>query len=139
MNGLYKVIGFSILLNFAVGLMLIALPVFDVSSTGGLQYDATYEEDFNDEMSSAIRPSGELEDQGDSIYRVLDTLNLGFIAKFLKMVDTYMFGFLNMLYAVFGPALGDIGIPVFSILKTILVVLYVFAALQLWTGKDLNE
>lgn len=145
MNAVFKIMVFSILVNLAVGIMLNTIidkngnNVFDISNTGGLIYNAEYGDEFNAEMNSTVNPSGVLEDKGNAIYRVLDTLNLGFIAKFLEAVDKYMFGFINMLRAMFGGALGDNSNFIFGGLKSVISIGYMLGAWYLWTGKSLDE
>lgn len=145
MNAVFKLIVFSIMLNFAVGIMLNTIvdndgnDVFNISNTGGLTYDSGYGAEFQTELNTTVNPSGVLEDKGNAIYRLLDTINLGFIAKFIEAVDKYMFGFINMLKAMFGGALGDSGDFLFGILKGVITIGYILGAWYLWTGKSLDE
>lgn len=137
MKAVFKLMVFSIMLNFAVGIMLTAFPIFETrGDTGGLEYSETYGEPFTTTMEDEIRPSGELEDAGDSIYRVLDTLSLGFISKFLTAVDTYMFGFINFLDKILGSALDNMRDPIRVILKGVMTIAYIYGAFVLWTGKE---
>lgn len=145
MNMIFKVMIFSILLNFAIGIMLNTIVdnkgdnVFNMGDSAGLMYNPNYGTEFQKELNTTITPSGVLEDKGNAIYRVLDTLNLGFIAKFIEAVDKYMFGLVNMMRAMFGGALGDASDFLFGILKAIISIGYVLGAWYLWTGKNLDE
>lgn len=145
MNAVFKIMIFSILLNFAVGIMETTIvnnegdSVFEMGNRAGLIYNPGYGNEFNRELNSTVNPSGVLEDKGNAIYRILDTLNLGFIAKIIEAVDKYMFGLVNMLRAMFGGALGDSSGFIFGIFKSIIGIGYILGAWYLWTGKSLDE
>jgi len=146
MKAIFKIMIFSIMLNFAVGMVTTAIQVsgvsgaFDPTITGGLEYDSGYAANFEGGMNQSINPSGVLEDKGNAIYRVLDMVNLGFIARFLETVDQYMFGFLNMMKAMFGGAMNPIlGDMVFGALKIMITIGYILGAWWLWTGRDLDD
>jgi len=140
MNIVIKLMVFSIVLNFATGVMMAAIPAFDVSNTGGLVYETDYAGEFVSGMNQTIQPVSELESKGDQIYRLLDLMNLGFINKLIQTIDKYMFGFVNILQAVIGPALDPaVRTIVFSGLKTIITIGYLFGAFYLFTGRDVRD
>jgi len=146
MNMIFKIMVFSILLNFAVGIMLNTIvdkdgnDVFSLGTSGGLNYDDAYGADFQGELNSTVSPSGVLEDKGNAIYRILDTLNLGFIAKLILAAEKYMFGFVNMLYSIFAPKLGEESASfIFGVMKAIIGIGYALGAWYLWTGKSIND
>ncbi len=139
MKTVFKIMIFSLMLNFAVGIIFTAIPELEDIGTG-LRYDENYADDFTDELETDITPSGDLEDTGNSIYRVLDMLNIGFISKFLIALDNYLFGFINLLDGVIGgyltPAVRTI---IFNVaLKTTLTIGYILGGLWLWTGRDMS-
>jgi len=146
MNTIWKLMIFSIMLNFATGIMIQAIPAFDANpgSRMGLTYSETYADDFTaGPLNNTIAPGGVMEDKGNLIYRVLDMMNIGFIFNFLKTVDTYLFGFVFVLSNMFGgyiyaesPALYNM---IFGGLRSIILVGYILGAFRLWTGKDLTE
>ena len=145
MNIVFKLMIFSILLNFSVGIMLNAIVddsgdnVFDIGTSGGMTFDESYGDDFQQDLNSTVNPSGLLEDKGNAIYRILDTLNLGFIAKFVTAVEKYMYGFVNMLQAMFGAQLGDAEDFIFGTFKVFIGIGYILGAWYLWTGKNLDD
>jgi len=148
-NIIFSIMVFSMLLNIGTGLVSIAIPTFnnDPSTQGTLTYDDEYQNTF-DGLKTNVTPAGVLEDEGNSIYRVLDTLNLGFIQKFINTITQYTHGFIVFLDQSFGsyldPAVysflfGKVGgVPV-GALYDILTIGYIFGAWWLWTGKDLSE
>src|SRR6056297_3873142 len=104
-------------------------------------------------MEESIKPSGSIDDKGDQIYRVMDTINLGFIYKFVVAINDYMFGFIDIIDNMLGDYLlpeirgllfGDSDnnnlIPnKTGALKLLTMMLYVFTSIKLFTGKDLME
>ena len=139
-NTIFKLMIYSIMLNFAVGILAIAVPGFTLEYRGGLSYNETYSGDFVGGMNGTVTPSGNLVDEGDAIYRVLDTLNLGFISRFIQTVDQYLFGFIQVLEALFGGLLGDaLRQMIFGSLRVILTIGYMIGAWKLWTGKDISD
>jgi len=146
MKLVFKLMAFSIMLNFAVGLMLVAIvdadgnPVFNEGNTFGMEYDGAYIEDFESGMNSTVTPEGGLEDSGDAIYRVLDMMNVGFIGRFIKTVDKYMFGFVKMMQSMIGGYLAPaLNLMIFGALRTLIGFGYVMGAWYLWTGKDVSQ
>ena len=156
MNTVFKLMAFSIMLNFAVGIMLVAVvdkdgeSVFDIGDSGGLSYDDNYTSGFVG-LEKDLNPSSVVEDSGNALYRLLDTLTLGFISKFLNTIDNYMFGFINMLKALFDSGLraqnptlanmlfGNPNLLNVGVLKSLLTVAYIIGAFSLWTGKNLDD
>jgi len=158
---LATIVIFTILLNLSAGFMMTA--VYDTSgnnvfgdptigSDGFITQD-NYSGDFRNELEQDIRPSGSVEDEGDQIYRVLDTISLGFIYRFISVVDQYMFGAVNMFDNLFGSDMNpstravlfgnqndDDLIPnSFGLFKTVLSILYIFMGIKLFTGKDVMQ
>ena len=153
-NVVFKLVLFSIVLNLAVGVMITAVvdengvEIFNPDSgyTGGLVYNPAGAQDFRSEMNRTVSPTGDLEDKGNAIYRVLDMLNLGFIKRFLQTMNKYMYGIVLVLNSILGGYLNP-GLNAFlfggenlpGILKTGITVGYMIAAWRLWTGRDLTE
>jgi len=137
---------FSIMLNFAIGIMIAAIPIFDTdpSTRGGLNYNAEGATEFTGEMEKTVTPGGELTDAGNEIYRVLDMLNIGFIQRIINAVKQYAFGFIKLLDVMLGgylePGLYQLlfGWPI-GILYNIMLFGYIIGAWALWTGKDLDQ
>lgn len=140
MKVVFKLMIFSIMLNFAVGIMLAVIPAFDIGNTGGLTYDSSFSNDFTGGMNQTIQPAGLLEDRGDAIYRVLDMIGLGFIHKIITAVDKYMFGFVLMLEGMFsGPMGAELSGFIFGILRVMITIGYILGAWVLWTGRSLDD
>ena len=155
-----KIVLFSILLNLAGGVMMTAVVntnndnVFDRSDTGATTYNGTedYSGSFEGELEETIEPAGSVEDQGDQVYRVMDTISLGFIYKFIGILDDYMYGFVNVLDATFDPLLNDdlqailfgnqdptSGLPLkFGVFKLIITISYMLLGIKLLTGQDVT-
>lgn len=142
MRLVFKMVLYSIVLNFAVGIMMTAIPVFDTNPEyrGGLFYDSGYVDEFNSSMSGSIDPTGDLEDTSDAFDRLLDKLHLGIIAKFLNAVDMYMFGFLKVIERVFGGVMDSaLESVVFLGLRGMITIGYILGAILLWTGKNVTK
>ena len=140
MNWVFKLAFFNLALNFAVGLLLLTIPVFAaLQPTMGLVYDSNLGSDFEDGMGGAVNPSGEMEDSGDAIYRILDFINLGMIKKFVQLVNTLMFGFWDQLSSLLGGYM-DAGARtfIFGTLKFFITIGYILGAFFLWTGKNVT-
>jgi hypothetical protein len=135
------------MLNLATGIMINLVvdsngdKIFDKPEyRSGLDYDEKYTEGFTGQLNQSITPDGAVEDRGNAIYRVLDTLSLGFVERFLNAVDNYMFGFINVLNAVIiSKMTGEASTFIIGILKTILTIGYMVAAWVMWTGKDIRS
>jgi hypothetical protein len=147
-NVIFKIIAWTFVFNISVGIMTTALPsVFTGPNTGGVFYQANYSATFNSSMQQIITPSGELEDRGNQIYRVLDLTIIGFIERALNTLKSYLYGFVQFLDMTFGSYIAAENpglraflfqdpIGVFYILTTIG---YIYGAFYLWTGKNLTE
>jgi len=140
MNMIFKLMIFSIVLNFSVGIMNAAIPDFaDGGHTGGLVYDENYADGFTS-MEVPVSPEAGLEDRGNAIYRLLDSINLGFIARFISSVDDFMFGLVNMLDSMFGGAMDEtLNSVLFNGLKIIITIGYIIGGFYLWTGRKIND
>jgi hypothetical protein len=162
MKTIFKLVFFSIMLNLAVGIMQVA-----VTNASGVQvfgsedyarvasYDANGTAAITSQYQTAVNPGGVTEDKGNLVFRLLDLISLGFIKRIVTTLNTYMFGFVNMLNAMVGrwlnPALYTIlfgadiyvtpssYIPVAGILKGIIMIGYITAAFELWTNKSVTE
>ena len=152
MNVIFKLMLFSIVLNLATGIMIEAITMTDPDTgeqvkifdrpeyRSGLDYDGQYTDGFTGQLNQSITPDGAVEDRGNAIYRVLDTLNLGFVERFLNAVDTYMFGFLNILDNIIISRMApELGSFLMGLFKTLLTIGYIVGAWVMWTGKDIRS
>jgi len=153
-NVVAKIVMFSILLNLAAAITMTAVvdidgnKVFDRTATAGFSTDDAdeYGDTFQTELEKSIQPAGSLDDKGDQIYRVLDMMSLGFIYRFVNVVDEYMFGFVNMLDNIIGPSLDDDVRSIifgaegnFGAFKIMITISYILMGIYLFTGKDVVE
>lgn len=149
-----KLVIFSILINFSASVLMIGLvdnngdPIF--TSANSVGYDFENQDDADDlilDLEKDVSPGGSIDDRGDQIYRVLDTIGLGFILKFLEAINNAMFGFIDLLGIILAPMLDE---PLrnllfgstesgFGLLKTILLVAYTLYGISLFTGKNVVE
>lgn len=146
MNLIFKLMLFSIVLNFATGVMLVAVvdkdgnSVFNLNTTGGLVYNESYSDGFTVGLNSTIDPGYGIEEQGNWFDRVLDKLGLGIVRRLLDTIDKYMFGFVQVLDGVFGGALDSAtSTIVFGGFRIMITVGYIIGAIWLWTGKSLTK
>ena len=146
-NIMFKIVAYMFLFNIAVGIMMTALPaVYTPENTGGLFYKSNYSDGFTTNMQKVITPSGELENQGDQVYRVLDLTIIGFIERALNTIKTYLYGFVQLLDSTLGswiardnPALRNFLFqPPIGVFYSIITIGYIYGAFYLWTGKDLT-
>lgn len=162
MRNAFKLILFSIVLNFAVGIMQVAVvdangnQVFQAQDMARVpQYDSTNNGLFQGYAQSNYNPGATSSDSGNVVFRLLDLISLGFIRNIVELIDQFMFGFINFLNAMFGrwlnPALYALlfganlyvspssYVPVAGLLKIIILVGYAFGIFELWTNKTLTD
>lgn len=157
MNKVVMMAMFSIIVNLLGGVVTTVIvdtdgnQLFGEDSSGYIFEGENYSSDLITDMEGSIKPSGSIDDKGDQIYRVLDTIQLGFVYKFVSAINDYMFGFIDILDNLMGDYLlpevrgllfGDDDpnnlIPnKTGALKIGVIILYTFASIRLFTGKDL--
>ena len=127
---------FSILLNLSVGMMQTAIPVFeDIDAyRGKMFYNPAGMNDFTNELNNSVSPTGDLEDASSAFDRLLDKLNLGIIQRILRVINNYMFGFVNIMQLVL-----NIDASLIFFIKTLISISYVLGSLWLWSGKDIGK
>jgi hypothetical protein len=141
------IIGFTMFLNFASGLIYLAVPAFNEYSeiSNGLNYyDASLTDEFTSTMKDEVKPSGGvIEDKGGSIWRVFDMINIGIIAKFQLVIEKFLFGFVDFLALIFsGMLAADVYTFIFGrvgLLRICVVIIYIIALVGLWTGRDITR
>lgn len=149
MNIIFKVMFFSIMLNFSVGVMMAVVPTFhNIVYSSGLE-NIPGASTFTAANNGTINYANTINPQTTTIYRVLDFLNLGFLNNFIQSIRSYLFGFVDVLKAIFGPLMVTVdqntGVidttlqdVVFGGLNGIILAAYTFGAWQIWTGKGLD-
>jgi len=141
----FAILGFSLMLNFATGLMFELIPEFAIDATlSGYTYDSAHSSNFVDGLEDEVRPSGgAVEDKGSALWRVLDMINIGFITKIFEYVLNYLYGFIKfmgiMLSGLLTPSMWNM---LFSdltgVFYVIMHIVYVTAGIAMWTGRDLS-
>jgi hypothetical protein len=154
MRNIFKLVLFSLLLNIATGIMSVAIidsngnNVFQSQDMGRLpQYDSQSTTSTFTNFNSSVDPAGIAEDKGNIVFRLLDLISLGFIGKIITLLDTYLYGFINLANSMFGsfmaPALHDLlfGSYYFpmGILKIIITIGYILGVFELWTNKTIID
>ena len=92
------------------------------------------------ELSEAVRASGQLEDKGNQVYRVLDVMGLGFIMRLYDFVTLYMYGPVSMLEAIIGPMLEpDVKEVTFNTMRWAVFILYIVAFISIVANKKIAE
>lgn len=142
----------AICINISVGLMFLLIP--EMSNVVTLQPNLEYigaDSEWVTGLNTSVNPSGVLEDRGNAIYRLLDSINLGFIARFLDLIQTGMFGFEKLLAGIFEGKLLEsdpsvsyfwFGNPAglhFGVIKGLTVLMYGITAISFWTGKEMVD
>lgn len=136
MNMIFKIILFTLCLNVATGIMMNLLP--DVGSNPAINPNLNAEDKltmFNTKLNSTISPTPE---STNSFYRLLDSLNLGVISKFLQMMNSFLFGFVDFLDLLFHSA-GGIPSGIKGLIIGVITATYIMGAFWLWTGKNLTS
>jgi len=134
MNAAVRFMLFSIVLNFATGLMFNILPL---AGSVPVLSDENYSADFiasyrGDVDIPTNTPSGFL----NSLF---DFVSFGWFSKLGTLADQYMFGFVNFLEGIFGawiaPSSANI---IFNGIKAVLSVSYAILAIWLFTGRKIT-
>jgi hypothetical protein len=142
MDLLFKLVFLSIAANLAVGFMTNVVGVDPQYMNANLAFNANDTYDFEQNMGQNITPSGLVENKGNALFRILDMLTIGWFNKFVKTIDSYMFGFVNFIGAIIRPYMqnnawmwlfGNTGI-----MKLVMGVVYGLGLFYLWTGRDLT-
>lgn len=144
-NIIVKLVIFSIMLNLATGIVISAIPAYQrLENRGGIGFNETGE--FNNYVNSfnqTIKGKANTADYDESSNWFLDIVTFGWAKKIIKFLDTYMFGFYNLLHDVFGSYL-DVGVNnlIFGnlgVFKIITFVGYVLTAFFIFTNRDVTR
>lgn len=146
MNIIFKVIIFTLLLNFSAGIMELLVVHFNVGDDGGsfivqcYKYDDTRSNAFTGTMSNAIDPNSQTQDQTSAFIRLIDGLNIGIVGAFLT-IKQYFYGLLDFIdcFILQSEALQKAFLPIRIILATIISIMYIIGAIYLWTGRIINK
>jgi len=143
-NTIITVLIFSIILNLATG-AIAKLPAFEGYDMGGLTYSEDYNKGWQEATEGAnktIPLAGDEVATTGAFNSVQDFLTLKSYVRFFAVIDNYMFGFVNILSAIFrGPldsAGTGLGTWLFNGLKSLLSLGYIFLMFYLYTGRDIE-
>lgn len=137
---LLAIVAFSLFLNFAVAIMIYAVPGFEgMDARLGLSQNdivSNTNEQLFDSVGEPLSgvPSGEDSANLDS-NTLADRIGLGSISGFLNLLNNLAYGFINVLQGMFGSYVHPY---IFVVFKTIITFIYLIAAVEFFTGKVLN-
>lgn len=163
-KAIFHLILFTLVLNISTGIMTVLVvdaagnQIFAQQDKALVPvYDANGTQFFESAAGGTINPGASATDAGNLVFRLLDLIGLGFINKLIAIVNNYMYGFINLLNSLFGtwlatnPALYQLlfginlyvtpgsYVPIAGLLKTIITIGYVLAAIELWTNKSITD
>lgn len=132
---------FSIVLNFAVAIMIDTVPAFEgMDAEMGLtakDYTNTSYSD-NEVLDQFEEPVNGYPTAEDSTNlnsdTLMDRIGLGALSSLGTLINKYMFGFVEVLKALFGAYISPI---VFNGIKFIIGILYALTLIELFTGKNI--
>ena len=130
MNAVFKIVMFTFFLNIAVGIMTNIMPDY---SFGCYTFSS---KDMNQMNSTQgfVNPNNNLQDQTSSFIRLIDSLNIGVIGKWLSSLNYYLYGSIDFIRCYIG---------MFDwlevMLKSLLTMGYIIGCVYLWTGRVFNR
>jgi len=134
-----RIIVFTLLLNFSVGLMIYLVPGFDSAlNRGGIE-----QKDYNDIVSltedfNASINIDSVQEEGRSVDQLWGLSTLKKIGSIINAIPDYLFGFVKVMENFFGgymePAVANY---LFNGMYTILTLMYAFLVFSLFSGRNL--
>ena len=138
---IFKIILFSIMLNFATGLILLAIPAFNTvpEYSGGLSsYNENYSVTFVNTLGGDVSSGDSTESSSDR--SLFDSIGLKYGKILSNTFDNYIFGFVTVLESIFGSMLGQsLSNIIFGALRTIIIILNILFIISFFTGKDIKR
>lgn len=130
----------SIAANFATGIMMTAIPDYFDGGVGFAE-NTNYTYAFENADQTNIDPSSQVESSGGFLNRIIDTYQIGYMTKLTTNMWNFLFGFWNMLEAVFKPMLGDdMDGKIFGAIRILTSISYILGLLWLFSGRNVaNE
>jgi len=130
---------FSLLLNLSVGIMMTAVPAFEgMDNRLGLGDNDKLNQSYSDnevldEFGNPVNGYPTAEDSTNiNSDTLMDRVGLGALSNLGNVLNKYMFGFVEVLHAIFGsyvPAL------IFTGMKYVIGIMYAILMIELFTGK----
>jgi hypothetical protein len=140
-NLVMNLVMFSILINLAVGIMIAAIPAFDgMDARVGLDNDnlqnASYmQTNVYDQFNNVVDANPTGQDLNSlSANTLVDRTALGMLTNLWETINKFMFGFIDVLYSIFGGFVPEI---IFSGIKGILGILYGIAMYEIISGRQI--
>jgi|GEM_PF-4949425 len=145
MNIAFKVVFFAMCLNFATGLMMEAIPVFQDGSDnpggvfrGGLDFNETYNTAMANEMDSDLEGGNLFVSIRNTLNSIVDTVTLGWFSQIKNMMNQYLYGFILMFENIFSSSLGPtMSSLIFGTAKVILSILYGFIIINFFSDRKI--
>ena len=140
-NLVMNLVMFSILINLAVGIMIAAIPAFDGMDArlgldnDNLQNESYMQSEVYDQFNNVVdaNPTGQDIDSL-SADTLVDRTALGMLTNIWDTINRYMFGFIDVLHAIFG---SWVPVIFFSGIKGILGILYGIAMYEIISGRQI--
>ena len=130
---------FSILINFSVAIMMDVVPAFagmderiGLSDVDSIETDDSILDEFGNPVYAYQTAEDTLTLDRNTL---IDRVGLGVVSNLLNFLNRYVFGFIEILKALFGGIVSPI---VFNGMKILIGLLYSLAAIELFTGKELS-
>jgi hypothetical protein len=130
MNAIFKIVMFTMFLNIATGIMGHMIPTYAFMCN---TYSEAYAAKFNS-SAGYVNPNNNLQDQTSAFIRLIDSLNIGIIGKFLNSINFYLYGSIDFIRCYIG--MYD---WLEFMLKSILTIGYILGSIYLWTGRAFNH
>lgn len=141
MNIIFKIVMFGIFINFGIGITLLLIPSYTSTC---FVYNSQTAKTFNQTMGGVVNPNNNLQDQTSSFVRLIDSLNLGVIGKFLGGLNTFLFGVLEYAKCLLGYAsMSNADKFTYNVvdgmLRFMIGIGYILGSIYLWTGRIINR
>lgn len=135
MNMVFKIVMFTFFLNIGTGIMAHLIP--DYTFACGV-FNADSMSKFNS-TEGYVNPNNNLQDQTSAFIRLIDSLNIGIIGKFLSSLNYYLYGSIDFMKCFMGFGYSSDYDWFFYLLKGVLTASYILGAIYLWTGRAFNR
>ena len=135
-NLLLTLVLFSLILNFSVAIMIDVIPSFsDMDKKIGLDSAQILEisdTELLDQFGNPLNGYPAMEDANNvNTNTLMDRVGLGALSSILNFFNKYIFGFVQVLQAMFG---AHVNAAIFTVLKSVIGLVYAIAAVELFTG-----
>ena len=142
MDNIMKIVMFSILLNFSVGIMIYTVPAFeDNMLRGGIKDTSGSTEmmDLSSSLNKTINIVNQQSNEGTGIIQwVMDLTIIKAITSVVQAIPNFLYGFITVLQPFFSGWLGEpLNTVLFFGIRSILTIMYGLVAFSLITGRKI--